>query len=142
MRTQLLSIAFAILLVLHSNATVRIVDNNTNHPVGVYIDLTSAITASSNGDTLYIQASPTTYGPITVDKRITFIGAGFVPSFNSNFVSKVGAITIQAGFGSTPSAASGSKFIGLWIEPTGSVEAVKMFCNCINGSPLDSLRFT
>jgi hypothetical protein len=46
---------------LSSMATVHTVSNNPNSP-GEYNNLQTAIDAATNGDTLYVHGSPTSYG--------------------------------------------------------------------------------
>jgi len=56
-------------------ATVRTVSNN-GLGGAQYTDVTAAINASSNGDTIYISGSATTYSNFTINKRLTIIGPG------------------------------------------------------------------
>ncbi len=75
------TIAFSLGLVLSlsSFATLRTVCNG---PItaGQFTDVQSAITASAFGDTIYVHGSATSYGNITLNKRLVLIGAGHTPS--------------------------------------------------------------
>jgi hypothetical protein len=76
------------------NATVFIVDNNIDSP-GPYTSLQSAYNAASNGDTLMIQGSPTSYGNLDMRKSLTIIGAGYHPSIAPLSPTELGELTIQ-----------------------------------------------
>lgn len=90
--------------VLHASAIVRTVSNNPLN-AGQYSTLSAAYTASSAGDTIYLQGSVTTYGDLDIKKRITLIGAGYIDS-TINLWSTVGTLTID-------SSSSGTKILGL-----------------------------
>jgi len=61
-----------------SSATITTVSNNANSP-GQFTDLQAAINAATNGDTLYIHGSPTSYGDIYLNRTLTLIGPGYNP---------------------------------------------------------------
>lgn len=92
-----------------SQATVITVSNNQNSP-GQYTDLASAISAASNGDTIYVHGSQTNYGNVTIDKQLTLIGTGHNPDKDFPFVSQLSSVYLDSiPFGNS---ASGSKIIG------------------------------
>jgi len=63
-------------------ATVRTVSNNPN-TLAQFNTIQAAVNASSSGDTIYIQGSPTRYAGFTIqDKRLTIIGPGWSPAQN------------------------------------------------------------
>jgi hypothetical protein len=97
---------------LGSMASVRTVCNNAIS-AGTFSTFASAQTASSNGDTIYLQGSTNDYGTININKRITLIGAGYNDSAQYNLYSYVDAI----GFDSvqSTSGASGCSIIGIYI---------------------------
>jgi len=109
----LLKTAALLLITAQSFATVRIVDNNVNSPAP-YSTIQDAINDSSPGDTVYVQGSPNNYGNITIDRRITLIGAGYnvtgtqynVPANNQGF-----AIVFDSS--ATQNDLSGTKIIGI-----------------------------
>ncbi len=108
------TLAAAALLLLAgttARATVRIVDNNVNAATP-YSVIDSAIKASAPGDTVYVQASPTNYGNVNIDRRITLMGAGYaVTGTQHNLNSSVLNIVLDdASLGHSP---SGAKIIGL-----------------------------
>lgn len=76
MKKLILSFVTIAIASLQTFATVRTVSNAPNSP-GQYTDLQTAINASAIGDTVYIHPSATSYGNITLYKRITLIGAGY-----------------------------------------------------------------
>lgn len=75
MKKTLLSILGATGIVLSANATVRTV-NNGPISAGQYTSVQAAVDASVAGDTVYIHGSVTTYGSVTLNKRLVLIGAG------------------------------------------------------------------
>ncbi|MFM1999419.1 MAG: hypothetical protein RL204_1366 [Bacteroidota bacterium] len=72
---------FAFLACLVANATIRTVNNQSGSDAD-FTSITSAMGASLDGDTIYIQPSPTIYGSITVTKRLVIMGAGHNPNFS------------------------------------------------------------
>ncbi|WP_420576462.1 hypothetical protein [Ekhidna sp.] len=109
MKAKLFTVFF--IATFFAKATVIIVDNNGNAPVGVETSLTNAISNASAGDTLLIIPSSSTYGNMNVTKQLTIIGVGFNPDMEIPFTSKVNAVTIYT-------AASGAKIIGLEVTST------------------------
>ncbi len=75
MKKILLSILGATGIVLSANATVRTVNNGTIS-AGQYTTVQAAVDVSSAGDTVYIHGSVTSYGDVTLIRRIVLIGAG------------------------------------------------------------------
>lgn len=75
MKKTLLSMLGATTLVLSAHATVRTVNNGTI-TAGQYTSVQAAVDASVAGDTVYIHGSATSYGDVTLNKRIVLIGAG------------------------------------------------------------------
>lgn len=95
-----------------AGATVHSVSNAAGD-VTDFSNLTDAITAASNGDTIYVQPSLTSYGNIVLDKQLFILGPGHNPAF-SDFSANVGYITFISG-------SSGSVIKGLTIAGiTGS----------------------
>jgi hypothetical protein len=58
-----------------ANATVRTVNNGTVS-AGQYTTVQAAVDVSKAGDTIYIHGSQTTYGDVTLNKRLVLLGAG------------------------------------------------------------------
>jgi hypothetical protein len=76
--------------------TVRTVSNNPSAPAQ-YSTVTSAIAAASVGDTIYLLGSNTSYGDITIPKRLTIIGAGYdVAGTDYNLPSTVGYVYLDS----------------------------------------------
>jgi len=91
-------------------AHVITVSNQFMSP-GQYFTIQAAINAANPDDTIYVHASPYTYGNIVVNKRLTFIGPGFNPQGQFTLSSLIGSITLDSLYPS--SSAAGSRFIGL-----------------------------
>ncbi|NJM93788.1 MAG: hypothetical protein HC842_03225 [Cytophagales bacterium] len=72
----------AMWLALGAEAAYRVADNNPGVSTGglVYASAQDAITASAAGDTVYIVPSYTSYGNITINKRLVVLGAGILPN--------------------------------------------------------------
>lgn len=67
---------------INAFATVRTVSNNPTS-LAQFNTIQDAVNASSNGDTIYVQGSPTRYAGFTIqDKRLTIIGPGWAPAQN------------------------------------------------------------
>jgi hypothetical protein len=61
---------------LVASATVHTVSNSPTLPAQ-FDNMTDAIAAASDGDTIYISGSVTSYGDVWLDKSVTLIGAGY-----------------------------------------------------------------
>ncbi len=98
MKHFLLSVS-ALIITLSANATVRNVSNSPNAPVNTpytYDNLADAITASSDGDTLYLHGTNVSYGNVTItNKELVIIGAGYGSNLQggNNQATIVGIIT-------------------------------------------------
>jgi hypothetical protein len=67
-----------------------------------FTTLTAAHTAATAGDTLYIEASGTSYGNLTITKRLILIGPGYFqaqnyPTYPTNGLAIVGTLTFSSG---------------------------------------------
>jgi hypothetical protein len=78
-----------------SYGAVLTVSNNIANP-GQYNRVDSAIFNAQPYDTIYIHASPTSYGSITVNKPLTLLGAGHHPQKQVPFVTIVGWVYITS----------------------------------------------
>lgn len=102
---SMISFCFAI------NAAVITVSNNTASP-GQYSNLQTAIDNSSASDTIYVQGSPTSYGNITINKKLTILGSGYAPdSTDFNLATIIGQITLDTVF---TSPIKGIKIVGIY----------------------------
>jgi hypothetical protein len=101
------------LLVLNSNATVRTVSNNTDIPAQ-YNNLQTAIDAASAGDTILVAGSATSYGNITIGKKLVVYGAGYNNPFgNNSYINILYLVRQNASIG-----ASGSRIRGFYFQGT------------------------
>jgi len=78
---------FSLLFSLDLDAAVYRV-NNTGADAD-YTDIQAAHDAASPGDTLYVEASPTSYGTLTISKKIHIFGTGFFLGENLNLQANV-----------------------------------------------------
>ncbi len=115
MKKNLLLSIGAILFVLTANATVRTVSNNVNSP-GQFTSLQAAYDASSSNDTLYIHASETSYGNLTMKKPLVLIGEGALPNKQIQYKTQIGDIILSYAAFPATTTASGSKFYGMEIS--------------------------
>lgn len=84
-----------------ANATIRTV-NNGSVGAGQYTSVQTAVDASVAGDTIYIHGSQTTYGDVTLNKRLVLIGAGHhVTGTQFNFPTTLGIINLSQGNSTT-----------------------------------------
>jgi hypothetical protein len=101
---------------LSAHAGIITVSNHSNSP-GNYIKLQDAIDAAVPGDTIYVTGSGSSYGNISINKKLTLIGAGYNPNNQFGFKSQVGQVDYRTGtdnFGQ-PSNPSGSEITGFEI---------------------------
>lgn len=113
MKKTLLTILGAIGFVLSATATVRTVNNGTIS-AGQYTTVQEAVDASAAGDTVYIHGSVTTYGNVTLNKRLVLIGAGHQPSGTQyNLPTTLGTIYLSQGNSTTLPTGSIIKGINL-----------------------------
>jgi len=103
---------YALMLMSQALFAKIITVNNSILSAGQYSDLQLAINAAATGDTLYVHASPTTYGNATMAKRLTIFGAGYYnPKTQNQWYTTIGTLTLDSLVNST--SASGSSFQGL-----------------------------
>jgi hypothetical protein len=99
MKSLLFSIA--IFLSLNSFATQWTVSNYASIP-GQFSNISSAISAASDYDTLLVQGSPTTYSDFSITRPLYIIGAGHHSGSVTGYATIVNSIVIlQSGSGST-----------------------------------------
>ena len=79
-----------------ASAAVLCVNNSTNGPAA-YTDITVAMAAASNNDTLFISGSINSYGDILISKPLTFIGAGANPQKQIPYSTIVGNVNMANG---------------------------------------------
>lgn len=96
-----------------ADATVRTVNNN-GLGGAQYTDIASAITASSNNDTIYVSGSASNYAAFTINKRLTIIGPGSHIGGNTQNTQQAyvsGTITVDSA--ANNQSAANIKLIGL-----------------------------
>lgn len=83
-------------------ATTRRVNNNTGITGSVYTTLQAAYDAATAGDTLILEGSNTSYGDLTLTKKLVIFGTGYLLTSNpqtqaSLLTAKVDNITFNSG---------------------------------------------
>jgi hypothetical protein len=63
----------------------------------VYSSLQAAVDSSQAGDTVYVAASPTTYGNVTINKQLTLFGMGANPQKDMALGSPVNQLSVDVG---------------------------------------------
>jgi hypothetical protein len=121
---RILFLAVFALVAITTNATVITVNNGTVG-AGQYTAIQDAVDASQVGDTIYIHGSQTSYGNVTLNKRLVLIGAGHHPKGTQyNFPTTLGTILLSQGNSTT--------------IPTGSIIKGIFFANIYgSGGSLD-----
>jgi hypothetical protein len=107
---RLILIAILSCIAVLSQATIYNVDNNSNRSSGYYDLLQIAINTASAGDTIYLYPSNTSYGNITLTKKLHIFGSGYDGSTGA--VSKIEALTLDTTT-SPSSNPSGSSIQGI-----------------------------
>src|SRR4030043_1958978 len=99
------------IVILNVHATVRTVSNNPDIPAQ-YNNLQAAIDASAAGDTILVSGSATTYGDITIRKKLVLFGAGYNNPYGYNsIINYLYLIRQNASIG-----ASGTRISGFYIQ--------------------------
>lgn len=115
-----------ILLSLKMQAAIRTVSNNPA-TLGQFSNIQAAIDASSSGDTVFVQGSPTNYAGFTIsDKQLVLIGPGWGPDKNMPHVATINTAIILTGSGAT-----GTEIQGLTTTSTASVTIATLGINNI-----------
>lgn len=104
LRLSIIGVFFSVL----SYAGVHTVDNRPGS-AAQFTTVNSAMSAATNGDTLLIHPSTTSYGNINVTKGLVFIGPGHHPEMTGGIGAKLNTVSIRNG-------SSNSKFIGLIMD--------------------------
>jgi hypothetical protein len=114
MKTKLFILSFFVLVFSTVNAHVITVSNNAVN-AGHFNNLQIAADSANVGDTIYVMGSPTDYGNVTLNTRVTLIGAGYaVTGTQYNYSSVVDNIYLDSlSFGSP---VSGTKVMGFYIN--------------------------
>jgi hypothetical protein len=106
----LLAAIFVFTNINQLNADIWTVSNNPNSP-GQYTNLQTAIDNSSQGDTILIAGSTSSYGDISIPWQLTIYGAGFNNPYGNNTI--VGSINLNNT--NTSLGSSGTKISGLYL---------------------------
>jgi hypothetical protein len=108
---KLFLLALFVAMTTGAFAIVRTVSNNTNSP-GQYTSIQAAVDASGlNGDTIMVAGSPTSYGNVTIAKKIVLVGAGWHNPYGYNTI--VDNIYLQRSNDFVNSA--GTKIMGIYV---------------------------
>lgn len=103
--------AISAIVVLNANAVVRTVSNNPDIPAQ-YNNLQTAIDASAAGDTILVSGSATSYGDITIRKKLILFGAGYNNPYGYNsIINYLYLVRQNASIG-----ASGSRISGFYFQ--------------------------
>jgi len=105
---NLLYVLLCFAAILPATSAVITVDNSANS-AGQYTGLQAAINAANAGDSIYISGSITSYGTVTLNKRLILFGTGYNPAKQSPLVSTTGTITLDTV--TSVSGASGSRIM-------------------------------
>lgn len=96
-----------------SYADIITVSNDVDSP-GQYTNLQTAINAASVGDTILVSGSPTNYGSVTINKKLTLFGSGYDPANTFAKVTYLQNVTLSR-FDAVQSA-SGTKISGFNLD--------------------------
>lgn len=106
-------------MVIFFSQTVSAKVWRVNNNVGVnadFVQLSTAVAnaAVQNGDTIYVEASATSYNAVTLNKRLVIIGTGYFLSENTGLQANPNDALVSSI--SVDSLASGSSFLGLRVN--------------------------
>lgn len=112
MKTLIFTFVLSLALVVTSSfATVRTCSNNSLLPAQ-FSSLQSAVDASASGDSIYVMGSATSYGTVSIGKRVVIIGNGLNPYGVTKPKSVVDYVNIHS---PSDGAADGLTLVGLTI---------------------------
>ena len=122
---------FLLLLFVSSLAfcTVRRVNNIPGVvlvPNLVYATFSAALVDASDGDTIYLEPSLTTYSSANISKRIVLIGNGYQLSSNESLVSPISGNKLESkftGFFDFANGSSNSKVFGVVFSFSFTIKA-------------------
>jgi hypothetical protein len=99
MKKFIIIIAIAIIAILSQTqfgsicyAKIITVSNHTGD-IAMYSSLPTAISSATAGDSIYVFPSPTSYGNITINKKLTLMGAGYYSS--STYTTNIDYISLE-----------------------------------------------
>lgn len=111
MKKSITLLTILAIAILNVNATVRTVSNNPDIPAQ-YTNLQAAIDASAAGDTILVSGSATSYGDVTIRKKLVLFGAGYNNPYGYNtIINSLYLVRQNASIG-----ASGSRISGFYIQ--------------------------
>lgn len=88
----LLSVCYSVTLL----ANILTVSNRPESPA-MFTDLQAAVDAATNGDTILITGSGTTYGGCNVPKKLCFLGQGYDPRKDVAFATRLSTLSFEVG---------------------------------------------
>jgi len=103
-----LHLLLAVLFVQAQAQTTISVDNSPGSGAD-YANVADAINAATTGDTIFIHPSATSYGNVSVTKKLHFVSLGHSPQYTQGMAAQLGNITLDA----APAGADGISFSGL-----------------------------
>jgi hypothetical protein len=92
-KSPLIFYAFLLTTTLMVAQTTHIVNNNPDVSTN-FTDLQAAIDAANNGDILYVQHSPSSYGNVELDKELTIIGRSHA---DVGYTTTIGTLSLNGG---------------------------------------------
>lgn len=116
----LLTIIAFVAIAFSAQATVHRVNNSPGVDAD-FNNLGTAISNASTGDTLYVESSSTSYGSISISKKLTIIGTGFM--LDANDSTQVDKNESQITSCSWNSGSEGSVIYGMYCTGTMYVNA-------------------
>ncbi|MFN8208981.1 MAG: hypothetical protein U0T82_16475 [Bacteroidales bacterium] len=119
-RPEILCLALLLLVMTSPDVFSTILTVSNNSAISAqYSSITAAINAANSGDTLYVHGSGTSYGDVTLRKRLVIIGPGYYPADPSGVPAQFGSFYLDTLNG--VSGASGSYFSGLTMNSFNSL---------------------
>ncbi|MEI6767126.1 MAG: hypothetical protein WCM76_15955 [Bacteroidota bacterium] len=133
MKIKIISI-ISVSLFLVSTAQVSAKVWRVNNNVGVnanFSTMTAAMSGAAAGDTLYVEGSPTSYGAVTLSKKLVILGAGYFLSGAGNDTTQANPNPSTFGLLTISTGASGSVISGITVTATSTGNLVTVSTNNI-----------
>lgn len=113
MKTLKITLVFCLFALIVNAQTVHTVDNRSQSGA-MFTDLQDAIDAATSGDIIQILPSATSYGNVTISKRLSLVGLGHDPiTNNEDLTATIGSVSFYGN-------ASNSEIKGLTLSSVGS----------------------
>lgn len=116
----------AVCISMTAQATILRVSNLTNSGAP-YSSISDAMSAAMDGDTIMVDGSSTSYGDITIDRKIVLMGPGYWLAENG--VNTEGSAAATVGAVTLSDNAAGTTICGMWVSGQMTIDVPNVVVN-------------